>query len=98
MKKTANPDAVPKKDSTAAESIKMTSTERPQLWPVFDPFVDLIACRLSDACKRRSRVPCNPFYVKYSDLFYKDGKPEIGTCGASSIPPLTLFGSSGAPE
>ena len=65
MKKTANLNAVPKKDSTAAESIKMTSTERPQLWLVFGPFVDLIARSLSDACKRRRRVPCNPFYVNY---------------------------------
>lgn len=65
MKQTANPDAVPKKDSYAAESIKMTSTVRPQLWLVFEPFVDLIACRLSDACKRRSCIPRNPFYVNY---------------------------------
>lgn len=65
MKKTANLDTVPKKDSTAAESIKMTPTERPQLQPDFEPFVDQIACRLSDPCKLCSRVPCNPFYVNY---------------------------------
>lgn len=85
MKKTANPDAVPKKDSTAAESIKMTSTERPQLRLVFEPFVGLIACRLSDACKRRCRVPCNPFYGKYTDLIFGDDEAPIVADDTSSV-------------
>jgi len=85
MKKTANPDAVPKKDSTAAESIKMTSTEEPPLWLVFEPFVDLIASRLSDACKRLSFVPCNPFYGKYTDLSSSENEAPIVADDTSSV-------------
>lgn len=70
MKKTANLNAVPKKDSTAAESITLTSVDLHTPRPASKPLVGSVACRVSMSAKTLGdRVPCNPFYGKCADLF-----------------------------
>ena len=80
MKKTANLNAVPKKDSTAAESITLTSVDLHTPRPASKPLVGSVACRVSMSAKTLGdRVPCNPFYGKYSDLFPDNGiSPSYG--------------------
>ena len=73
MKKTANLNAVPKKDSTAAESITLTSVDLHTPRPASKPLVGSVACRVSMSAKTLGdRVPCNPFYGKF-DILVSDG-------------------------
>lgn len=66
MKKTANPDAVPKKDSYASESITLTSINLHTPRPSLKPLADSEDCRVSMSAKTVGGcIPCNLFYVKY---------------------------------
>jgi len=87
MKKTANLDAVPKKDSTAVESITLASVNLHTPRLSLKPLAGSEDCWMSMSAKTVGGcAPCNPFYVKYTDLFSGDNKVPVVADDTSSVP------------